>query len=122
MSDTRRLGEALVASGFPYDRREHADFYLGFFKAFMLRTHGVRRAGAAALDLCYLACGRFDGFWEWKLQPWDTAAGVLIIREAGGTVTDFAARDFDLYGQQILASNGHVHAEMVEVLGEVLTC
>jgi myo-inositol-1(or 4)-monophosphatase len=122
VSHTRRLEHSLLASGFPYDRRERADFYLAFFKAFMLRSHGIRRAGAAALDLCYLACGRFDGFWEWKLQPWDMAAGVLIIREAGGAVTDFAARDFDLYGQQILASNGNIHAEMVEVLGEVLKC
>ena len=75
----------------------------------MLRAQGIRRAGSAALDLCYLACGRFDAYWEWKLSPWDTAAGVLIVREAGGVVTDFAGGPFDLYGQETLASNGALH-------------
>ena len=82
----------------------------------MLRAQGIRRAGSAALDLCYLACGRFDAYWEWKLSPWDSAAGVLIVREAGGMVTDFAGGPFDLYGTEILASNGPLHAAMIEVL------
>ncbi len=116
VSDTPGLDAALLGTGFPYDRRTHADFYLGFVKDFMLRSHGIRRLGSAALDLCAVACGRLDGFWEWKLQPWDTAAGALIVREAGGVVTDFAAAPFDLYGQQTLATNGRIHAAMVEVL------
>jgi myo-inositol-1(or 4)-monophosphatase len=116
VSATARLNAALVGTGFPYDRREHVDFYLGFVKDFILRTHGVRRLGSAALDLCALACGRLDGFWEWKLSPWDTAAAVVILREAGGVVSDFAGAPFDLYGIQTLASNGRIHAEMSEVL------
>jgi myo-inositol-1(or 4)-monophosphatase len=110
------LERALIATGFPYDRREHIDFYLGFLKDFMLRTQGVRRAGAASLDLCYVACGRLDGFWEWKLSPWDTAAGCLVVRESGGTVTDFTGGPFDPFGQQTLASNGCIHEAMIDVL------
>lgn len=116
VSPTADLGQALLATGFPYDRREHADFYLGFLRAFMVRAQDVRRAGSAALDLCYVACGRFDGFWEWKLKPWDTAAGVLMVREAGGTTSDFAGEQFDLYGAQTLASNGRLHAALLQVL------
>jgi myo-inositol-1(or 4)-monophosphatase len=110
------LGHSLLATGFPYDRREHTDFYVGFFADFLHQARDVRRAGAAALDLCYVACGRFDGFWEWKLRPWDTAAGALIVREAGGTVTAFLGETFDPFGEQTLASNGRIHAAMVRVL------
>jgi myo-inositol-1(or 4)-monophosphatase len=110
------LNRALLATGFPYDRRVHADFYLSFMADFMRQAQDVRRAGSAALDLCYVACGRFDGFWEWRLKPWDVAAAVLIIREAGGTVSDFHGGPFDLYGEQTLASNGRLHTGMVSVL------
>jgi len=110
------LDRALVGTGFPYDRRLRTDFYLGFVADFITRAQDVRRAGAAALDLCYVACGRFDGFWEWRLQPWDTAAGALIVREAGGRVSDFRGEGFDLYGEQTLASNGFLHAAMIGVL------
>jgi myo-inositol-1(or 4)-monophosphatase len=110
------LATSLLATGFPYDRRSHADFYLGFFKAFMMHTQGIRRAGSAALDLCWVACGRVDGFWEWKLKPWDTAAGMLLVQEAGGRTTDFDGRPFDPFGDQTLASNGKIHAEMLEVI------
>jgi myo-inositol-1(or 4)-monophosphatase len=120
VSAVETLADALLGTGFPYDRRDHIDFYLGFLRQMMLRAQGVRRAGAAALDLCWVACGRFDGFWEWKLSPWDTAAGCLIVREAGGIVTDFRAGPFDLFGQQTLASNGKIHARMVEVLSAQL--
>ncbi len=113
------LSRALVGTGFPYDRREHVDFYLSFVREFLLRTHGIRRGGSAALDLCSMACGRLDGFWEWKLSPWDTAAGVVIAREAGATVSDFAGADFDLYGRQTLVSNGKIHEDMVKLLGEI---
>ncbi len=116
VSSTAMLDDALVATGFPYDRREHLDFYLGFFGDFVRRTQGVRRNGSAALDLCYVACGRLDGFFEWKLHPWDTAAGVLIVREAGGRVSDFRGAPFDLFGKQTLGTNGRVHAAMIDVL------
>jgi len=114
------LERALLATGFPYDRRAHTDFYLSFVADFMQRAQGIRRGGSAALDLCYIACGRFDGFWEWKLRPWDTAAGTLIVREAGGGVSDFRGGAFDLFGEQALASNGHLHAALIEVLAQRL--
>ncbi|HVO87236.1 MAG TPA: inositol monophosphatase family protein, partial [Casimicrobiaceae bacterium] len=110
------LDRALLATGFPYDRREHTDFYLGFVADFMRRTQGIRRTGSAALDLCYVACGRLDGMWEWKLSPWDIAAGTCIVREAGGTVTDFIGGPLDLFGTQTLASNRHLHSALTEVL------
>jgi myo-inositol-1(or 4)-monophosphatase len=116
VSAVTALPQALVATGFPYDRRDHTDYYLGFFKDFVRGAQGVRRNGSAALDLCYVACGRLDGFWEWKLRPWDVAAGTLIVREAGGLVTDFRGAAFDLHGNQILASNGHLHAAMADLL------
>ena len=116
MSTTGELGDALVATGFPYDRRAHLAFYLGFFSDFVQRTQGVRRNGSAALDLCYVACGRLDAFFEWKLKPWDTAAGALIVREAGGTVSDFRGGAFDLHGQQTLASNALLHRAMTSTL------
>lgn len=112
-----RVGAALLGTGTPYDRRERADLYLGVIRAFMLRCHGIRRAGSAALDLCWVAAGRLDGYWEWRLGPWDMAAGALIVREAGGTVTDFAGGPHDLFGTETLASNGRLHDEMIGVLG-----
>jgi myo-inositol-1(or 4)-monophosphatase len=121
VSAVGELGRALLATGLPYDRRVHADFYFDIIKRFVMQAQGIRRAGSAALDLCYLACGRFDGYWEWKLSPWDSAAGGLIVREAGGLVTNFAGGPFDLYGDQTLASNGHLHAEMVAVLAPALS-
>jgi len=110
------LDRALLATGFPYDRREHGEFYLGFVLDFMRRVQGIRRTGSAALDLCYVACGRFDGMWEWKLRPWDVAAGGCILGEAGGSVTDFLGGPLDLFGTQTLGSNGHLHSQLVDVL------
>ena len=115
-SEVAVLDNALLGTGFPYDRKEKADFYLGFFRSFMLSCQGIRRAGSAALDLCYVASGRLDGFWEFKLRAWDTAAGSLIVREAGGTVTDFSGKEFSIWGEQTLASNGRIHAEMLAVI------
>jgi myo-inositol-1(or 4)-monophosphatase len=115
------LEQALVGTGFPYDRREHVDFYLGFLADVMRRAQGVRRGGSAALDLCYVACSRLDAFWEWRLKPWDTAAGALVVAEAGGTITDFRGGPFDLYGQQTAASNGHLHATMTGILSARLS-
>jgi myo-inositol-1(or 4)-monophosphatase len=113
------LDQALLATGFPYDRRENADFYLGYFKNFLTRCQGIRRAGAAALDLCYVACGRLDGFWELKLRPWDTAAGSLIVKEAGGRLSDFSGSDFSIHGNETMASNGAIHAEMLAVMRQI---
>jgi len=112
-----RLEDALLVTGFPYDVREHPERHVPDFTAFLTRAQGVRRDGSAALNLCYLACGRFDGFWERHLAPWDMAAGVLIVREAGGTVTRFDGSAFALEERQILASNGRIHEQMRAVVG-----
>jgi len=105
------LAEALLATGFPSHKR-HANPNIHFYQEFTLRSHGVRRAGSAALDLAYVACGRMDGFWEFNLNPWDTAAGILLVEEAGGRVTDFAGRHFRLNSREVLASNGLIHEEL----------
>jgi myo-inositol-1(or 4)-monophosphatase len=115
-SEVNELDKALLATGFSYDRRENADFYLSFFKAFLIRCQGIRRNGSAALDLCYVACGRIDGFWELKLKPWDIAAGALIVAEAGGKLSDFSGKPFSVCGEETLASNGSIHAEMLTAL------
>lgn len=104
VSGLRELDKALLATGFPYDIRDTEETNLDYFAAFAIRAQAIRRAGSAALDLSYLAAGRFDGFWEMKLAPWDTAAGALIIREAGGIVTDFSGRPFVPGGAETLAA------------------
>jgi len=116
VSTTDRLDRALVATGFPYDRRRHAAAYLRFVADVMQRAQGVRREGSAALDLAWVAAGRLDGFWELKLQPWDVAAGALIVVEAGGQVSDFSGDPFDPWARQILATNGFIHGELAEIL------
>ncbi len=112
VSPTGQLAEALVATGFP-SRKRHSNPNVHFYQEFTLRSHGVRRAGSAALDLAYVACGRMDAFWEFNLNPWDTAAGILLIEEAGGRVTDFAGQHFRLDSREILASNGLLHEELI---------
>lgn len=116
VSKVKTLEAALLLTGFPYDRRERIDLYLSYVKAFMAKIQGIRRAGAAALDLCWVACGRVDGYWEWRLKPWDAAAGKLLVEEAGGKLTDFSGRTFSVYGEQTLATNGWVHREMLDVM------
>ncbi|MBU4128718.1 inositol monophosphatase [bacterium] len=116
VSKIDELDKGLLATGFPYDRRERADEYLKLYREFMLNSQGIRRDGAAALNLCYTANGRFDGFWEEQLAPWDVAAGSLIVTEAGGRVTDFKGDRFDIYEREILASNGKIHREMEEII------
>jgi myo-inositol-1(or 4)-monophosphatase len=118
VSATANLKDSLVATGFPSQKR-HTNPNIYFYHQLTLKTHGVRRAGSAALDLCYVACGRYDGFWEFNLNPWDTAAGVLIAQEAGGTVTDFAGGEFDISSRQVLATNGLVHSSMVQEFAEI---
>jgi myo-inositol-1(or 4)-monophosphatase len=113
---TPSLETALLVTGFPYDRRERRRYYLAFWEAFMMRTHGVRRTGSAALDLAWVACARSDGFWEFGLKPWDVAAGALIVQEARGQVSNMDGSPLDLAGAQIIASNGLIHHEMLEVI------
>jgi myo-inositol-1(or 4)-monophosphatase len=118
-SIANELDKSLLATGFPYDHRDFADFYLSYFKAFMIRCQGIRRGGSAALDLCYVACGRLDGFWELKLRPWDIAAASLIVTEAGGKLSDFSGKPFSIRGQETLATNGLIHDEMVRVASAI---
>jgi len=116
VSATPNLAQSLLATGFPYDLRESPANNFDHFRNFALRVHAVRRAGSAALDLCYVAAGRFDGFWEMRLGPWDLAAGSLLVREAGGKMTDFLGEDIRLDAEHVLASNGKIHGEMITVL------
>jgi myo-inositol-1(or 4)-monophosphatase len=118
VSKIERLKECLVATGFPSHKR-HKNPNIHFYHQITLRTHGVRRAGSAALDLCNVACGRFEGFWEFNLNPWDTAAGVLIIEEAGGKVTRFDGSPFALDSRETLGSNGLVHDALLQEFKEI---
>jgi myo-inositol-1(or 4)-monophosphatase len=116
VSETGKLSASLLATGFPYDIRTSPMNNLGNFREFALRAQGIRRAGSAALDLCYLAAGRFDGYWEFKLNPWDCSAGYLMVREAGGKVTNLRGEFGSIYEREVLASNGLIHNEMMAVL------
>lgn len=118
VSNTATLAESLVATGFPSHKR-HKNPNIHFYHQITLRTHGVRRAGSAALDLCYVACGRFDGFWEFNLNPWDTAAGVLIAEEAGGRVTTFSGGAFNIDSRQTVASNGLIHDALLHEFQQI---
>jgi myo-inositol-1(or 4)-monophosphatase len=112
VSHTPVLAESLVSTGFP-SRKRHASPNIHFYQEFTLRSHGVRRAGSAALDLAYVAAGRTEAFWEFNLNPWDTAAGILLVEEAGGRVTDFSGNHYRISSEEILASNGHIHSELL---------
>lgn len=116
VSKTKELDKSLLVTGFPYDIRDNPDYNLNHFRNFIVHSQAVRRDGAAALDQCYVAMGRFDGFWESKLFPWDVAAGSLIIAEAGGKVTNFGGDNFSIYSKEILATNGKIHKQMIKVL------
>lgn len=118
VSRNARVASSLLCTGFPVHER-HASPNIHYYSEFTMRSHGVRRDGSAALDLAYVACGRFDGFWEFGLKKWDTAAGVLLIQEAGGQVSDFAGLAYELGGAVILASNGFIHEEMRAVANEI---
>lgn len=118
VSTIEKLATSLVATGFPTDRRRQS-LNISYYWEYTLRSHGVRRDGAASLDLCALACGRFDGFWEFGLKSWDTAAGMLIVTEAGGMVTDFAGRPYHPGDPEVLATNGRIHSEMQQVAADV---
>lgn len=116
VSKITTLSDALLATGFPYDRHINPDRYLAMLRAFITRIQGIRRGGSAAIDLCYVACGRFDGYYEMKLSPWDKAAGMMIVEEAGGRLTDFSGEPLSLTGAQNLATNGLIHREMLAAL------
>ena len=115
-SSTGTLLDALLVTGFPYDVHARTTPLVEMFAAFLGSARAVRRLGSAALDLCYVACGRFDGFWEETLKPWDVAAGALIVTEAGGRVTGMDGTAFDPSAAHLVASNGAVHAPMLEVI------
>jgi myo-inositol-1(or 4)-monophosphatase len=118
VSKTRKLQESLTATGFPSQKR-HASPNIHLYQQITLRSHGVRRAGSAALDLAYVACGRLDGFWEFNLNPWDTSAGYLLVEEAGGRVTHFDGGKFTLDSRETLATNGLIAREMEHLFGEM---
>lgn len=115
----RKLQDALLVTGFPYEREKRMDELLARFKRFILSCHDIRRLGSAALDMCWVAAGRFDGYWEDSLNPWDISAGKLILEEAGGKVTDYRGKKWtrlDTFGAQTLASNGKIHKEMCDII------
>ena len=116
VSQTAELSRSLLSTGFPYDIRTSRLNNLDHWKNFAMNAQALRRIGSAALDLCYVACGRFDGFWELNLGAWDSAAGALIVAEAGGRVTNFSGGPFSKYKPETLASNGLIHSQMMDVL------
>ena len=118
VSKVKKLQESLVATGFPSQKR-HLSPNVHFYQEFTLRSHGVRRAGSAALDLAYVACGRLEAFWEIKLNPWDTSAGYLLVEEAGGKITHFDGSKFTLDSREVFASNGLIHAEMQQLFEDM---
>ncbi len=119
VSKTASLSESLLATGFP-PFADNNELNMGLYARFTRVSHGIRRAGSAALDLCSVAAGRFEGFWELKLNPWDKAAGALLVTEAGGRVSDLAGGPFKLLGEEIVTSNGLVHDEMCQIFAEIL--
>lgn len=116
VSKVNDLGRSLLVTGFPIRKREEAETNLQVFRAFTLRSQGVRRLGSAALDICYVACGRFEAHWEFRLHAWDTAAASRVLIEAGGHITDFGGQPFDPFGTETLATNGKIHESMMQVL------
>ena len=118
VSTIQVLKDALLSTGFPYDLVTNKTNNVSNFIKFLYAAQAIRRDGSAALNLCYLACGRFDGFWELKLNPWDVAAGFLIVLESGGKITNFQGDPFNIYKDDVAASNGLVHESMLEALRE----
>ncbi|MFA6609933.1 MAG: inositol monophosphatase family protein [Candidatus Omnitrophota bacterium] len=116
VSGTKKLSDGFLATGFAYGVQDARNTNIRNFKNFLMRAMAIRRAGAAALDMCYVACGRFDGFWEMDLKPWDSAAAYLIVKEAGGRITKFDGSKFTPYDNEVLATNGLIHRDMVRVL------
>lgn len=120
VSKTKNLIDGLMVTGFPYDRQKKAAFYLKYVKVILEKTQGIRRLGAAALDFCFVASGKFDAFWEFNLNPWDVAAGVLMVEEAGGKVTDFYNQPLEIQRPfQMLASNGRIHSKVLSIFSSL---
>ena len=120
VSETAKLTDSLVATGFPYSDFNRIDSYMKCLAHLCRNTHGIRRLGSAAIDLAYVACGRFEAFWEYGLSQWDVAAGMLIVREAGGKVTDFSANEKKLTGEEFLATNYNVYHEMLGIVSKFM--
>ena len=118
VSTTRRVKDALIGTGFPYDVHEKPDRVMSLFRKMIVAAQGIRRPGSAAIDLCYVAAGRLDGFWEQGLKPWDTAAGALIVEEAGGILSTIDGGPYSPYSETILAGNPYIHEEMMRILAE----
>jgi myo-inositol-1(or 4)-monophosphatase len=120
VSDASTLVESMLVTGFPYDVHQRIPEIVGLFGEFVGTALAVRRLGSAALDLCYVAAGRMDGFWEQYLKPWDVAGAAIIVEEAGGTVTDFNGGPFSSRRHQVLATNGNIHDAMLKIIGDFL--
>lgn len=120
VSKTATLADTLVATGFP-SRKRHLNYNVHFYHQLAMGTHGVRRGGAAAIDLAYVACGRLDGFWEFTLNPWDMAAGMLMVEEAGGLTSDMHGGPMNLYSPHVVADNGHIHDELIGLFREIFS-
>ncbi len=120
VSDANSLGESLLVTGFGYEHGEKWSANMELFKQFTDITHGVRRLGAAAVDLCHVACGNVEGYWEFDIKPWDTAAGVLLVQEAGGIVTKMDGSNYSINNPQILATNGKIHNEMLKITSSII--
>jgi len=118
VSTIETLDQSLLVTGFAYDIRDTTNNNLDHFARLSLRAQGIRRTGSAALDLSYVAAGRFDGYWEVKLSPWDMAAGIVILREAGGTVSGFSKGRFSLYEQELVATNGRIHDHLLRAINQ----
>jgi myo-inositol-1(or 4)-monophosphatase len=117
VSKETKVKDSIFATGFPYYDYTHLDGYIEFFRHLMQHSHGIRRLGSAAADLAYVACGRFEGFYEYGLSPWDVAAGVLLVQNAGGMVTDFSGGKDYIFGKELVSSNSFIHKEFMDVFG-----
>jgi myo-inositol-1(or 4)-monophosphatase len=120
VSRVKSTDQALIATGFPYTDFQYISEFLESIRYFMENSHGLRRLGSAATDIAYVACGRYDGFYEYGLHPWDVAAGILLVEEAGGRASDFKGRDNPLFREDILCSNGHIHKEFQETTRKIM--
>lgn len=116
VSHTPTLADSLLATGFPYNIQKESQNVIRLFEKMIVLSQGVRRPGSAAIDMCYVAAGRFDGFWEQNLKPWDTAAGTIIVKEAGGTLSDYAGAPYNPYMNSVVAANPYIHNMMISVL------
>jgi myo-inositol-1(or 4)-monophosphatase len=120
VSSAKKVSASLVATGFPYNDFNRLEKYMSCLSYFCRASHGIRRLGSASVDLSYVACGRFEAFYEYDLKPWDVAAGIIIVREAGGRVSDFSGKEENLTGQEIVAANRFVFPEFLEIVSKFM--